>query len=228
MYVRPKQLWWLLPIFLGLFFLGVSLGALHNRHDGKGVPIMAEAERAEADRMVVADLLDQLTEQKERPFEVYLQDHVLSGRFQGQRFQLSGEIGGHHVELRRSEQDVSVTVDGQVQEQTALPYALFTPQEHAVLLKDHLRSVTPLAVSDPSNRAWQGYRLSIPAGEVTSLLATWLGPSFPIQEAGLARQIAVDYHVWYDGTTRELRQLDVLLQMKTPAGMKQDQLRFRL
>jgi len=227
MYVRPKQLWWLIPVFFGLFFLGVSLGALHNRHDGK-VTIMAEAERAEADRTVVAALLDQLTGQQERPFEVLLKDHVLSGRYQGQQFQVSGEFDGHHMELRRSGQDVSVSVDGQVQDHTALPYALFTPHEHAALLKAHLHSVTPLAVSDPSNRAWQGYRLSIPAEEVSSLLATWLGPSFPIQEAEMARQISVDYHVWYDGATRELRQLDVLLQMKTPAGTKQDQLRFRL
>jgi hypothetical protein len=85
-------------------------------------------------------------------------------------------------------------------------------------------------VTDKSKEGWLGFHLSLPPEEVTALLALWLGPSFPIDAMtpSLAKQISIDYQLYYDAKSKQLRQLTVDMRMKTPAGLKEDQLLFTL
>lgn len=231
MYVRPKLLWWLVPIFLSLFFIGIALGTFGNQSDMKGGRVMEQGAGAGYDSVTLSMLLDQLTREEERSFVVYMQNQALNGRYQHESFELSGEIAGHKLEIsRNAEQKVNVVIDGQTQEHTSLPYALYTPHEHAALIKSVLQSVSPQPVQDPSGQGWRGFRLSMPAREVTSLLTLWLGPSFPIDEITpeLAKGIEVTYQLWYEPASGNIRQMDIELQMKTSAGEKRDELRFRL
>lgn len=231
MYVRPKLLWWLIPGFLCLFLIGMGLGTAGNRNTADRVTVTEAEVQKQMDRTTLAGLLDQLTEEHEHSFIVYIQDHALQGKYQRDRFQLSGEISGHKLEISRGDQgDVSVRIDGQPQDHQALPYALYTPSEHAALIKGVLHSVAPLPLQDLSGHGWRGFRLSVPPQEVTALLDMWLGPSFSIQEMtpDLAKRIAVDYQLWYDEDSGQLKQLEIALQVKTSAGEKRDQLRFRL
>jgi hypothetical protein len=230
MYVRSKQLWWLLPIFIGLFFLGMALGAISQKPPTLVTPAVTVEERAEADRATIAELLEQLSGDKERTFRVTVQDYTLQGKFRGENFELSGNVGGHPLRINRNEQDVRITVDGELQENTPLPFALYTPYEHAMLLKAQLQSLAPMVVTDKSREGWLGFHVSLPPEEVTAMLALWLGPSFPIDgmTPALAKQISVDYQLYYDAKSKQLRQLTVDLRMKTPAGLKQNQLLFTL
>jgi hypothetical protein len=230
MYVRPMQLWWLLPIFIGLFFLGTALGAISNKPSSRVTPVVTVEERSEADRETIAELLEQLSGEKERTFRVTVEEYTLQGKFRGEDFELSGSVAGHQLRMKRSDRDVQVTVDGEAQENTPLPFALYTPYEHAMLLKAQLHALTPIVDTGKSNEGLLGFHLSLPPEEVTSLLALWLGPSFPIDEMtpSLAKQISVDYDVYYDAQTKQLRQLAVDLRMKTPSGLKQNQLLFTL
>ncbi|QQE72717.1 hypothetical protein KDJ56_12140 [Brevibacillus composti] len=230
MYLKPKQLWWLPTIFLVLFTLGALIGQLHNRLDIQEASVISPAQREEADRQMIASLLDQLTGDRERAFSVLMKEHVLSGTYKGEQFHLNGDISGHSFELVREDEQVQVKIDGEPQDHQGLPYSLYTPHQHATILKTKLKHITLLPVTDGSGQGWQGYRLTVPAQEITDLLGLWLGPSFSIQDLTprLAKQIAVEYQLWYDGPTRELRQLEVYLQMETSAGLKRDQLRFQL
>lgn len=232
MYIRPKLLWWGVPAFLVLFLLGVALGSIGN---GDGAPEALSAASNEnpqpKDALLLEKLLDQLTQKGERSFIVHMQEYTLEGTYEREKFRLAGEIGGHQLEMKRDDQQqVTVQIDGKVQDHTALPYSLYTPHEHAQLLKGvlHALKATPLQnTDDPSLR---GYRLSVPSQEVAMLLDMWLGPSFPIKEMDphIAEQIAVDYMLWYDGESGQVRQLDVELKMATSVGEKHDMLRFRL
>lgn len=232
MYIRPKLLWWGLPAFLILFLIGMAFGAAGNRHDIELAPdIQKPAEKGYTEQIALKALLDQLTDAKERSFIVYMKESALNGRYAQERFQLTGEIGGHKLEISRDlNQPVTVQIDGEKQDDAALPYALFTPHEHAELLKNVLSSVKAAPVSDPSGEGWKGYRITVPSQEVTSLLDLWLGPSFPVKDLSpeLAKQIGVEYQLWYDEQSGLVRQLEIDLQLQTPAGEKRDQLRFRL
>ncbi|WNC17298.1 hypothetical protein [Brevibacillus brevis] len=231
MYIRPKLLWWLIPIFLSLFFVGIALGSLDNRSDMKGGRVMEQGASAGYDPATLSGLLDQLTREEERTFVVYMQNHALNGRYQRERFSLSGEIAGHTLEISRNdEQKVNVIIDGQTQDHTSLPYALYTPHEHASLIKSVLQSVAPQPLQDPSGQGWKGFRVSVPPREVTSLLALWLGPSFPIEDLTpeLAKGIGVTYQLWYEPSSGNIRQMDMEMTIKTAAGVKRDELRFRL
>ncbi len=192
---------------------------------------MEQGSNAGIPSVALPELLDQLTKEQERTFVVYMQNQALNGKYQNESFELSGEIAGHRLEIsRNAEQKVNVVIDGQTQEHTSLPYALYTPHEHANLIKSVLHSVSPQPVQDPSGQGWRGFRLSMPASEVTSLLALWLGPSFSIEELTpeLAKGIGVTYQLWYEPATGDIRQMDMELQMKTGTGEKRDELRFRL
>ncbi len=230
-YIRPKQMWWLIPIFIGLFLIGSTLGALGNK---MGTDTTASSDQAiEGDRNPVAlsELLDQLTQDEERSFIVYMQDSALHGQYQHERFELNGEVGGHKFEMSRdAQQQIAIQIDGQIQNDASLPYALFTPYEHATLIKGVLQSVKAKSIQDPGGQGLHGYRLSVPAHEVTSLLSMWLGPSFPMNDlpADVAKGIGVDYQLWYDSESQQIRQLELELRMQTATGVKQQQLRFRL
>lgn len=192
---------------------------------------MEQGASAGYDPATLSGLLDQLTREEERTFVVYMQNHALNGRYQRERFSLSGEIAGHTLEISRNdEQKVNVIIDGQTQDHTSLPYALYTPHEHASLIKSVLQSVAPQPLQDPSGQGWKGFRVSVPPREVTSLLALWLGPSFPIEDLTpeLAKGIGVTYQLWYEPSSGNIRQMDMEMTIKTAAGVKRDELRFRL
>ncbi|WP_400163743.1 hypothetical protein ACAF76_011780 [Brevibacillus sp. TJ4] len=231
MYIRPKLLWWGIPAFLLLFLLGVSLGLMGNRGEPEAVNTVQADGQQEAEELRLVYLLDQLTNEKERSFLVSMKDYTLEGTYEQERFHLSGEIGGHQLEMKRDDQkQVTVLIDGELQDHTALPYALYTPHEHAQLLKGVLNSLQATPVQSADDHSLRGYRLSVPAHEVTLLLDMWLGPSFPVKEMHpeIAKQIAVQYTLWYDGVSEQVRELDVELRMATSAGEKHDILRFRL
>lgn len=232
MYIRPKMLWWLIPILLGLFLLGVVLGTV-SRSANTGSTDIASAVRQTAGtgQTTVTELLEQITRDEERSFLVYMQDQTLHGRYQNEQFQLAGEIGGHQLEIARKDgQPVSVRIDGQIQDHAALPYAMFTPYEHAVLLKGVLQSGSPERLEDTAGQGWRGYRIAVPPEKVSSLLSMWLGPSFPIHDltSNVTNGMKVNYQLWYESTTGQLRQLELDLQIQTAVGVKRDQLRFRL
>ncbi|MCC8436096.1 hypothetical protein HP567_016245 [Brevibacillus sp. M2.1A] len=233
MYIRPKLLWWLIPILLGLFLLGIVLGTV-SRSANTGSTDPASAVRqttGTGQTTTVAELLEQITQDEERSFLVYMKDQTLHGRFQNEQFQLAGEIGGHQLEIARKDgQPVSVRIDGQIQDHAALPYALFTPYEHAVLLKGVMQSVRPERLEDTAGQGWSGYRIAVPPEKVSSLLSMWLGPSFPIHDltSNVTNGMKVNYQLWYESTTGQLRQLELDLQIQTAVGVKRDQLRFRL
>ncbi|MFI8713080.1 hypothetical protein QIH01_15830 [Brevibacillus brevis] len=230
MYIRPKMLWWLIPILLGLFLLGIVLGTVSRSANTDTAPAVRQTTGTKQTK-TVAELLEQITKDEERSFLVYMQNQTLHGRYQNEQFQLAGEIGGHQLEIARKDgQPVSVRMDGQVQDHAALPYAMFTPYEHAVLLKGVLQSVSPERLEDTAGQGWSGYRIAVPPEEVSSLLSMWLGPSFPLQDLtpNITNGMKVNYQLWYDSTTGQLRQLELDLQIQTAVGVKRDQLRFRL
>lgn len=234
MYIRPKMLWWLIPILLGLFLLGIVLGTVSrsaNTDSTDTASAVRQTAGTEQTARTVEELLEQITKDEERSFLVYMQDQTLHGRFQNEQFQLTGEIGGHQLEIARKDgQPVSVRINGQIQDHAALPYAMFTPYEHGVLLKGVLQSVSPERLEDTTGQGWSGYRIAVPPEEVSSLLSMWLGPSFPIQDltSNVTNGMKVNYQLWYESTTGQLRQLELDLQIQTAVGVKRDQLRFRL
>ncbi|MFF0826755.1 hypothetical protein ACFYU8_01780 [Brevibacillus sp. NPDC003359] len=234
MYIRPKMLWWLIPILLGLFLLGIVLGTVSrsaNTDSTDTASAVRQTAGTEQTTTTVEELLEQITKDEERSFLVYMQDQTLHGRYRNEQFQLAGEIGGHQLEITREDgQLVSVRIDGQIQDHAALPYALFTPYEHAALLKGVMQSVRPESLKDTAGQGWSGYRLAVPPEEVSSLLSMWLGPSFPIHDltSNVTNGIKVSYQLWYESTTGQLRQLELDLQIQTAVGVKRDQLRFRL
>lgn len=230
MYIRPRLIWWLLPIFIGLFSLGMWIATLSDKPVEQQKTVMDPGERAEADRTLLTELIEPLAAEREHPFSVTLKDYTLTGTYRGQVFELTGEIEGHKLIMKRSDKDVTVTIDGKGQESDLLPYALYTPYEHATLLKAQLQSITPLAVVDQTKRGLIGYKLSLPPSEVASMLSLWLGPSFPVDDVitQLSKQVSVDYHIWYDTQTKQLKQMVVNLKLDTQSGTKQDQLLFRL
>ncbi|ASJ53464.1 hypothetical protein BP422_07765 [Brevibacillus formosus] len=232
MYIRPKMLWWLIPILLGLFLLGVVLGTVsRSANTGSTDTASAVRQTVGTEQTTVTELLEQITKDEERSFLVYMQDQTLHGRYQNEQFQLAGEIGGHQLEIARKDgQPVSVRIDGQIQDHAALPYAMFTPYEHAALLKGVLQSVSPERLEDTAGQGWSGYRIAVPPEKVSSLLSMWLGPSFPIHDltSNVTNGMKVNYQLWYESTTGQLRQLELDLQIQTAVGVKRDQLRFRL
>lgn len=231
MYIRPKLLWWGVPAFLLLFLLGIALGSTESQGGSETLPARPAHNPKQEDALPLAGLLDQLTQKGERSFIVYMQDYTLNGTYDQERFHLTGKIGGHALEMKRDEQQqVTVLIDGVVQDHTALPYALFTPHEHAQLLKGVLHTLQAIPVQKKSDQGWRGFRLSVPSQEVASLLDMWLGPSFPVRELDpdVAKQIAVDYLLWYDEQSGRVHQLEIELQIRTAAGEKRDTLRFRL
>jgi len=229
LYIRPGMLWWAIPAFLMLFLLGLALGFASGQENME--EWSAAEEKRQDETLLLSGLLDQLTERGERSFMVTIEECVLKGTYNQGQFHLTGDVGGHKVEMKRDEQErVTVWIDGKVQDHTALPYALYTPHEHAQLLKRVLDSAITIPLQPESDQGWRGFRLSVPSGEVTELLDMWLGPSFSVREIAqqAANQIAVDYQLWYDEQSGRVRQLDLELQFRTPFGEKRDTLKFRM
>ncbi|HZG16536.1 MAG TPA: hypothetical protein VE710_16235 [Candidatus Bathyarchaeia archaeon] len=231
MVIRPRQLWLLVPFFIGLFFLGAAFAMLQDKHADRqdGLPVIDVQERAWKDRDMIAELIEPMQKGKV-PFTVKWNQDWLSGYFQGEGFDLKGKLGGKQVALNRNNQVLNVLIDGKKQDPLLLPYAMYTPYEHAMLIKGHLSSIEPLPIVDQGKPGLLGYQLNLPNEDVREILALWLGPSFPTKETleKMDRQVSIQYQFWYDSNTKQLRQMVVQLSLDGKNGSKQDQLTFFL
>ncbi|MFM1652673.1 hypothetical protein ACI7RC_11310 [Brevibacillus sp. B_LB10_24] len=232
MYIRPRRLWWFLPLFAALFLLGMALGKVTDKPQVKEASVEMDSRSQErANRAAIAALLDQVNSGEETPFQVRVKEQSLAGQFQGAAFELGGDIHGHQLKIKRTEDQVTVAIDGEEQEGTmTLPFSLYTPYEHMTVIKSHLEQVKPLPLKDAKKEGLLGYQFSLPPGEVKAMLSTWLGPQFPTEQVfqQFLQQVAVTYQMWYDEKTSHLRQLVVSLKISGPNGGKQDQLIFLL
>lgn len=232
MAIRPRQLWLLVPLFIVLFLLGAAIAMLQDKHaDGEdGLPVVNVQDRAWKDRDMIAELLEPIGMPKKQPFSVKWQQDQLSGYFQGEGFDLKGTLRGRQVALSRTAQGVQLTVDGQKQDPLLLPFSMYTPYEHAALIKGHLSSIQPLPIVDETKQGLLGYQLILPPEDVKEILALWLGPAFPTRETleKMDRQVSVEYQFWYDTNTTRLRQIIVNLSLGEADKGKQDQLSFFL
>jgi hypothetical protein len=231
MYIRPRQLWWLVPIFIGLFCVGMVFAHLTDKPQAspKKNQIIDENKRLLNDRDKIVELMKQLETNQELPFKVLMKEQAFSGRFRGETFELTGEISGHVVKMKRDEKTFTVTIDGEEQDPLLVPYALYTPYEHLMLVKGQLQEITPLPLHDVQQDNWQGYQFTFPPSELKALLSLWLGPRFSAEDVmdELIKHVNVDYEVWYDVQTDRLQELVVTLKLDSPQGKKQDQLLFR-
>lgn len=232
MYIRPKQLWWLVPIFITLFCLGAAIAQMTDKPVATPPPPASEWEQKppKQEKELIAELLSQWDTGEKTSFVVLANEQTFSGYFSGASFSLTGNIENHQVDIKRTDEAIEVTVDGEVQHASMLPFSLFTPYDHVMLLKGQLQSIQPRPVPTNEQTGWNGYRFELPPGEVTSLLASWLGPHFPTEEVleQFLKQIKVTYELWYDDQSQQLRQLGLYLQLQTASGTKQDQLLFQL
>ncbi|GAA4708773.1 hypothetical protein [Brevibacillus fulvus] len=230
MYIRREWVWWLVPVFAALFCIGMLLGNWLDKPENRHPSVVASPERFTADREVVEELIRPLSQERSIPFSVWFHNNTLSGHFRANTFELSGTITGHQLTMKRDAKEVSVLFDGQPQNPQLLPYSLYTPYEHAAVIRAQLQSIDPLPISDPVQQQWLGYEISLPPDEVKSMIALWLGPHFPVDDVldEVLDQVRVKYQLWYEPEQRQLRQLVVDLQLDTPNGKKQDQLLFRL
>jgi hypothetical protein len=232
MYIRPRQIWLLLPVFILLFLLGAAIAFLHEKQEleSRKIPVIDLQQRAAEDREAIAELLEPLQKKERIPFTVKWQKDWLSGHFRGEWFELSGSVDGHKVAVSRNESSMNVMIDGEKQEPALLPFSLYTPYEHAMLVKGQLQALQPLPLIDQQQKGLMGYQCSLPEEEVKELLALWLGPSFPTREITekMDRQMDVVYQFWYDAKDQQLHQIVVQLSLQTAEGKKQDQLTFYL
>ncbi len=232
MVIRPRQLWLLLPFFIALFFLGAAIAMMQDKHAEQrdGLPVIDVQARAGEDREFILELLEPLQKNEQVPFTVKWQQDWLSGQFRGEMFDLKGSVGGQQVVFTRDEETMSMTINGQKQDPVLLPYSMYTPYEHAALIKGHLPSIEPLPIVDKAKQGLLGYQLTIPPDEVKEILALWLGPSFPTKETleKMDRQVSVEYQFWYDTNAKQLRQIVVNLSLDPSQGEKLDQLTFFL
>lgn len=231
MVIRPRQLWLLLPFFIGLFFLGAAIAMMQDKQaEQEELPVIDVQERAGEDRDFILELLEPLQKNEKVPFTVKWQQDWLSGQFRKETFDLKGSIGGQQVAFARNENAMSMTINGQKQDPVLLPYAIYTPYEHASLVKGYLSSIQPLPIQDKTKQGLLGYQLTIPPDDVKEILALWLGPSFPTKETWekMGRQVSVEYQFWYDTNARQLRQIVVNLSSAASQGEKLDQLTFFL
>lgn len=231
MEIRRRHLWWLVPVFALLFGLGAAIATWTDKPSATG-PSVESTRRLQIvqARDNLVHMLEQVDGQRDLPFEVIVREQRFSGHYRGESFALSGSVNGHAVTMVRQGDRLSVSIDGREQDAHLLPYALYTPYEHLSLIKGLLPTVDPQALLDPEHLGLRGYRLALPPEEVKSLLALWLGPNFPTEQVmnQFLRQVAVTYELWYDGETKQLREMTVDLRIDTPRGVKQDQLLFRM
>jgi len=232
MYIRARQLWLLIPIFTGLFLLGAALALLQKEQQEQIQPltVIDLSERIAQDREHVASLMKRAGEERKQNFQVKWQQNVLSGYYQGEAFSLTGQVEGHEVTLKRDGSQFHVAIDGEPQDPALVPYALYTPYEHARLIMGQLPSIEPLPLSDPAKPAWAGYQFRLSPEEVTSLVQLWLGPSFSAAEMMLQLKddILISYQLWYEAETKQLKQVVLDLALNTETGKKEDRLIFEM
>ncbi|MGD8189249.1 hypothetical protein ACQCN2_04525 [Brevibacillus ginsengisoli] len=230
MYIRRKQLWWLFPIFVSLFVLGVALAKwteqtlplyAHSATDG-------EEGTLDANRIQVEKLINQLKADYPISYQVQTRGQLYRGVYHGEGFDLSGEVSGHTINMKRSNSKLSLVIDGHQENPEFLPYALFTPYEHAAVIQGQLHSIEPrILEGNPSNR--KGFQFTLPADQVREMLALWLGPQFQADAVldHYMESVVIRYELWYDTNDHQLKQLTVNLEASQSQLSKHDQLIFR-
>ncbi|MBO8162959.1 MAG: hypothetical protein H0Z34_04450 [Brevibacillus sp.] len=235
MVIRPQQLWWLLPIMLSLFLLGGLIAhwtdesTAHEEGSQQEQPV-DPAEQMREQRKEIAALIQQWETNANRSFQVDVGEKQFRGTLQGKSFQLSGDVGGHQVTVQREGDALALTVDGEPKEPLLLPFALYTPYDHLMLIKGELQSIVPIVLHRAEGEGLSGYQFTLPAEEVKAMLALWLGPGFPADEVmdQSLRDVSLTYQMWYEQRSLTLRRLLVTLKVVSPSGQKVDQLLFRM
>ncbi|UFJ42739.1 hypothetical protein LOK74_09695 [Brevibacillus humidisoli] len=236
MIIRPRQLWWLLPIFLALFLLGALIAkltdkpAVQNQEQQSGpVAQVDPAEQMRKQRQEIAELIERSQTNTEIPFQVEVKDRQFSGTYQGKSFELSGDVGGQKVMMARTGDSFKLTVNGEQKEPLMLPYALYTPYDHLMLIKGELQSIVPIRLTG-EGADLAGYQFSLPPEDVKSMLSLWLGSQFPTQDVmdEALKSVSLTYLMWYDQSSMRLRRMLVTIQIASPQGEKKDQLLFRM
>ncbi len=232
MNIRQKQLWWLIPIFVGLFLFGMLLAKISEKplppdsSVHKAVVIQA---KQEAYRDEIGKLIDQLSAKRPIAYQIQTQNQWYKGFYSGETFDITGNVSGHTIQMKRTDQKLSVKVDGEEETPQFLPYALFTPYEHAMVIQAQLQSISPLQLDSRTRNGLKGYQFTLPPDQVHALLSLWLGPQFQGDDVihDLLQHVVIRYELWYDTNDQRVKQLNVDLEVKHPQNPKHDQLVFR-
>ncbi|XOS93898.1 hypothetical protein ACLMAB_11045 [Brevibacillus laterosporus] len=132
------------------------------------------------------------------------------------------------MKIERNNRGASFVIDNEQQELNVLPYALFTPSEHASLLKDQFPQLQSVPLVSRDEAGLQGFSVTLQPDKVNELLREWLGPSFPAENelVQLQQSTTIKYQLWYDDDRKQLKRMVVLLQLKNQKGDRSDQLIF--
>lgn len=234
MVIRPHHLWWLLPLFFALFLLGAIIGKIADKPYKQPPKQHREqvdyAEQLQRERQQLADLIQRWESEAEVPFRVELKDRQFSGTFHGKTFQLVGNIGGHEVTMVREGDTLTLRVDGEQKEPMMLPFALYTPFDHLMLIKGELPSIVPVRLTAAPAANLTGYQLSLPPEEVKDKLSHWLGSQFPTDDVidEVLQDISLTYQIWYEPESKRLRNLLITLKISSSSEEKTEQLLFRM
>ncbi|MCR8995362.1 hypothetical protein GOP56_02670 [Brevibacillus sp. 7WMA2] len=234
MYVKQRYLWLLVPILACLFGLGVLLGQATDKLSvaQNRTKELHDKSRWNADQNQnntnLKQLIDQLFVEKATPFGVKIQNQPFTGSYRGNHFQLTGALQGKKVKIERNNRGASLVIDNELRDLNVLPYALFTPSEHASILKDQISQLQPVAIVSRDEAGLRGYSVSLQPEKVKDLLREWLGPSFPVENelVQLQQSTTINYQLWYDDERKQLKRMVVLLQLKNQKGDRSDQLIF--
>ena len=232
MYVKPRYLWLIIPACALLFFLGNSLGKSLDKQAVTIFPSQATLLPNESVNKARHDLKNWLTpiltDKNSTSFGVKIQQESFVGSFKEEYFQLSGTFHGKKLYMNRNEKGSSLVIDNKPQPLYLLPYALYTPYEHAKLLRDQLDVVVPNRKISRDEEGVEGYQFTLPPEKLKDLLGVWLGNSF-IQGMNLEELSAttsIQYQLWYQEQEKKLIRMVVKLKVKSNHGVKQDQLVF--
>lgn len=231
MYIRRNQLWWLIPIFLGLFALGMVLAILTKTP--MSTPISKQDSTKADDGKILHDQLDRLVKQLAGntpiTYQVKTRDQTYQGVYRGEQFDIKGNVSGHTIQMKRSNEKVNLQVDGIDQALEFLPYALFTPYEHAMVIQGQLHSLTPTELHQRDRNGLKGLQFTLPSSQVESMLTLWLGPQFQADDVmrQTLKDVVIRYELWYDTDTFTVKQLTVDLLIPSFQNQQRDQLVFR-
>lgn len=232
MYISREQLWWTLPIVIALFLIGGTIAKLQESEKKTVAPTSSmeavQTESEQKERELISHLLGQLAPDKQTPLSVETGSLKWTGHFKQETFSISASQDGRELTLQRTPEGFVYEIDGMVQEMQALPYSLFTPFEHARLIRDKLPSIFPKPLP-VSGAGWRGYQLTMPAKELNAVVSTWLGPAFSEAEiADALQQTYVVYQLWFEPDSKQMKQLTMAIIDRTQQGSRvRDQVMFR-
>ncbi|MGC5324606.1 hypothetical protein [Brevibacillus sp. SYSU BS000544] len=233
MYIRRNQLWWLIPIFLGLFLLGMLLAVITKPpQTTPASSSMEEKNQGDPDTLhhdQLASLVKKLAGDTPVTYQVKTRDQTYQGVYRGESFDVKGNVSGHIIQMKRSTDKVELQVDGKEQPLEFLPYALFTPYEHAMIIQGQLHSLVPTELHKRDRDGLKGLQFALPSNQVESMISLWLGPQFQADEImrQTLKDVVIRYELWYDTDKFEVKQLTVDLLVPSFQNQQRDQLVFR-